>query len=261
MSRLSAMKILSRTLSRFVPSTLLACAIWLASGWAQAGPNLKHKVNLPPSADLSYSIRAKQSGMRIDGDGLVHWTAANRRFEVISETRAGLLGKILETRSEGGIDEYGLAPSRFTEKRFRKRAVTTSFDRASNTIAFGNSSQSYRLQGGEQDRNSALWQLIAVARGAPGQFKTGSEWSFVVAGHADAEPWIFKVLKQDKIRTPMGELNAVHISRAPPPDSKDQKLDIWLAPSLEWYPVRLRFTEADGDYIEQTLREARKKSS
>jgi hypothetical protein len=255
------MKIISRTFLRFVPSVAITWGIWLSPGWAQADPNLRYKINLPPSADLSYAIKAKQKGLRVDGNAQVRWTAAGNRFEVKSETRATLIGKILDTKSEGGIDDYGLAPSSFTEKRFRKSAVTTSFDRASKTIRFGSSSQTYRLKGGEQDRNSALWQLISVARAAPAKFKPGSQWSFVVAGHNDAEPWTFRVLKQDKVRTPMGELNAVHVSRAPQPDSKDQTLDIWLAPSLEWYPVRLRFTEADGDFIEQTLQEARKKSS
>ena len=34
---------------------------------------------------------------------------------------------------------------------------------------------------------------------------------------------------------------------------KSQQLDIWLAPTLGWYPVRLRFTDPDQDFIEQTL--------
>lgn len=256
---------MTRTFLRFVPSVLLAWGMLAAPGWAQNGtqgdPNVKHKVNLPPSADLAYSIKAKQSGVPVDGNAVVRWTASGNKFEVKSETRATLIGKILDTKSEGAIDDYGLAPSSFTEKRFRRDRATTSFDRASKTINFANSAQSYPLKGGEQDRNSALWQLISVARAAPAKFKPGSEWSFVVAGHSDAEPWIFKVVKQEKIRTPMGELNAVHILRAPPLDSKDQRLDIWLAPSLEWYPVRLRFTDSDGDFIEQTLQEAKKKPS
>jgi hypothetical protein len=255
---------MTRTFLRSVPSVLLAWGLLVAPAWAQNGakgdPNVKYKVNLPPSADLAYSIKAKQSGLRVDGDATVRWTASRKKFEVISETRATLIGKILDAKSQGSIDDYGLAPSSFTEKRFRKDAATTSFDRASKTINFANSAQSYPLKGGEQDRTSALWQLISVARAAPAKFKPGSEWRFVVAGHSDAEPWTFKVLNQEKVRIPLGELNAVHIMRAPPPDSKDQKLDIWLAPSLEWYPVRLRFTDADGDFIEQTLQEAKKKS-
>jgi hypothetical protein len=232
-----------------------------AQNAARTAPPVKYKINLPPSVDLAYSIKAKQSGLPVDGDAIVRWTASGKKFEVTSETRATLIGKILDAKSEGGIDDYGLAPTSFTEKRFRKEAITTSFDRASKTINFANSAQGYPLKGGEQDRTSALWQLISVLRAAPAKVKPGSEWSFVVAGHSDAEPWFFKVVNQEKVRTPLGELNAVHILRAAPPDSKDQKLDIWLAPSLEWYPVRLRFTDSSGDFIDQTLAQAKKKSS
>jgi hypothetical protein len=250
-------------LRRFVTSACAVFFVWGMTASAQAAPAAqKYKTNVPPSADLSYAIKAKQNGLSLQGDALVRWNVSDRKFEVTSETRSMLVGKILEVKSEGVIDEYGLAPASFSEKRFRKDRITTSFDRAARTIRFGGDSpRRYALKGGEQDRTSALWQLISIARAAPAQFKPGSEWSFVVAGHSDAEPWVFKVLRQEKVRTPAGETNAVHISRAPPPDSKDQTLDIWLAPSLEWYPVRLRFTDSNGDFIEQTLEQARKKAS
>jgi hypothetical protein len=254
-------------LSRFVRSACAAVLVWgmtFTAASAQPAPAAaqKYKINLPPSADLSYVIRAKQSGLSLQGDAMVRWAVSNRKFEVTSETRSTLVGKILEVKSEGAIDEYGLAPASFSEKRFRKDRVVTSFDRAAKTIRFGGGSgQGYALKGGEQDRSSALWQLISIARAAPAQFKPGSEWSFVVAGHSDAEPWVFQVLQREKIRTPAGEMNVVHVSRAPPSGSKDQTLDIWLAPTLEWYPVRLRFTDSNGDFIEQMLEQARKKSS
>ena len=55
------------------------------------------------------------------------------------------------------------------------------------------------------------------------------------------------------MNTALGSFETVHLVKAPPPDSKDQRLDIWLAPGLEWYPVRLKFSDADGDTIDQRL--------
>ena len=240
---------------------LFSLGIMTNAALAQNPPAAKYKVNLPPSADLAYSIKAKHSGLSLDGDAAVRWTVSGKKFQIANETRAMLIGKILDARSEGNVDDYGLAPTSFTEKRFRRQPTTTSFNRETKTIVFANSAQTYPLKGGEQDRSSALWQLISIARAASSKVKPGVAWSFVVAGQSDAEPWTFKVIKQEKVMTAMGELNAMHIVRAPRPDSKDQHLDIWLAPSLEWYPVRVRFTEADGDFIEQTLKEANKKSS
>ncbi|UUZ56431.1 hypothetical protein LP419_15250 [Massilia sp. H-1] len=77
-----------------------------------------------------------------------------------------MLGKILETRSEGMLDEYGLAPVQFNEKRFRKPPTTVTFDRAVKAMNFSDGEQAYALAGGEQDRSSVQFQLASVARGA-----------------------------------------------------------------------------------------------
>lgn len=221
----------------------------------------KYKINVPPSADLTYVIKAKQSGIPLDGSAHVTWIAGDGKFSLVTETRAMLLGKILDAKTEGEIDGFGLAPAVFTEKRFRKDPTTVSFNRETKTISFSASSQTYPLAGGEQDRNSAIWQLIAVARAAPAKFKPGSEWIYFVAGPRDAEPWTFKVIKKEKLDTPLGELNTVHLIKSTAPDAGKQRIDIWLAPSLEWYPVRLRYTDPDEDYIEQTLTSVTKKTS
>jgi hypothetical protein len=40
---------------------------------------------------------------------------------------------------------------------------------------------------------------------------------------------------------------------------KGQQVDLWLAPSLDWYPVRVRFNDNDGDFVDQTLEKVVKK--
>ena len=231
----------------------------LAGAWALEHPVVKRAFDLPPSADLNYSIKARQKGFSLSGDALITWRVADSKYLVNAETRAMVVGKIMENRSEGAIDSYGIAPALFYEKRFRKDPTTTTFDRSSKTISFTDGTLNYPLKGGEQDRASATWQLVAVARGAPEKFVPGSEWVFFVAGRRDAEPWTFKVIKQETVRSGLGEVEAVHVVRAPPPDSKEQTLDIWLAPSHEWYPVRLRFTDHDDEFVEQTLENIVKK--
>lgn len=249
------------SLLRLSMAAALCCSMLAASAATTDHPTTKYKIDLPPSADLNYAIQAKQNGLTLAGEGSVKWQVSGKQFSVASETRAMLFGKILESSSEGAIDDYGLAPTQFINKRFRKAATTTTFHRDSGTIGFSESSESYPLKGGEQDRTSIIWQLISVARATPHQFKPGSDWTFFVAGMRDAEPWTFKVINTEKIRTPMGDLDTVHIFKAPPPDAKDQQLDIWLAPALEWYPVRLRFTDPNKDFVEQTLQQVSNKAS
>lgn len=215
--------------------------------------------NLPPAAELQYTIRAKQSGIPLGGSAMVRWQLdGEKKYSIATETRAMLVGKILDANSQGSIDEHGLAPEKFTEKRLGKAATVTSFEHDSKSIRFTASDASYPIHGGEQDRSSATWQLVAQARAAGDKFKPGSEWKMFVAGRRDAEAWSFKVIDKETVHTALGDYAALHILKAPPPDSKDQQLELWLAPALEWYPVRLRFSDADGDFVDQVLESVKK---
>jgi hypothetical protein len=217
-------------------------------------------LDLPPPAELDYSVKAQQQGLTLNGQSRLDWSHDANSYAVKIETRAALFGKVLEEASEGGIDAQGLAPQRYTEQRFRKSATAVSFDRAANRIAFQESGQSYPIKGGEQDRASVIWQLIGAARAAPAKFRNGASYQFFVVGQRDGDPWTFRVGRQEKLRSPQGDTMAWHVTRNPPPDSSAQRVDIWLAPALQWYPLKLRFSErGDGDYIEQTLREVRAK--
>lgn len=231
----------------------LAIAFGAGTAGADEHVSIKRPFDVPPSADLSYKLDARKKGISLSGDALVSWRASDTKFSVTSTARASILGKILDNRSEGVIDAFGLAPLQFREKRFRKDETTARFDRASKTLSFNDPAERYTLTGGEQDRASIQWQLAAIARAAPDKFVPGSEWKFFVAGRRDAQVWTFKVVKRENVRTGMGVLPAVHLVKAPPADSKEQRLDIWFAPGQEWYPVKLRFSDADGEIVEQTL--------
>jgi hypothetical protein len=236
---------------RFLAGLALAAACSL--GVAADHVAIKRAFNLPPSVDLSYQIKARQKGFSISGDAVVSWRVADGKYTLLTDSRAMILGSLLANRSEGTIDAFGIAPAEFHEKRFRKEASTTTFDRAAKTISFSESKVRYPILGGEQDRTSVPWQLVAIARATPDKFVVGSEWAFFVAGRRDADPWTFKVIKLETLRTALGEVATVHIVKQPPPDSKDQQLDIWLAPSMEWYPVRLRFEDGEGEFVDQTI--------
>lgn len=235
---------------------VFALALCIAAT-AQAAPKPPYPTSPPPAAELSYGIRARQAGLTINGESEIRWLPDGKRYLATIETRAMLVGKILDEKSEGAIDAWGLAPARYTEQRFRKEATSVTFNREARLISFSASDRSYPIKGGEQDRASVIWQLSAVARAAPAKFKNGSSWNFFVVGQRDADPWTFKVGAQEKVAGPDGEVMAWHVTRNPPPGSEEQQLDIWLAPALQWYPVKLRFTEGGGDFIEQTLRQVR----
>lgn len=246
--------------SNHLMRSALAGLLALGAATAIAAPAapLKRAVDLPPSADLAYDLNAQQKSIGLKGEALITWRAGDGKYDVNVEAKVQLLGKLNEYRSQGSVDAYGLAPDTFTEKRYRKDATTTTFDRDAKAINFTEGKKPSTLQGGEQDRASITWQLASVARAAgEAKFKPGSEWTFIVAGRRDAEPWTFKVLKAEKIRTGMGELDTIHVRREAR-DSRGDSVEVWLAPAQEWYPVKIRF-EDERDTIDQTLKSITKK--
>ncbi|RJG03450.1 DUF3108 domain-containing protein [Noviherbaspirillum sedimenti] len=236
-----------------IAASLLLAGMALPAQAANDHPSIKRPFNLPPSAELRYIIKARHSGLSLDGSSLLKFQAADGKYQSSVETRAMLVGKILMSGSEGAIDTNGLAPATSTEKRFRKSPTSVIFNREAKAITFSPAAESYPLLGGEQDRTSITWQLVGNARAAAKKFAAGSSWLYFVAGRADAQAWNFKVGKTEKVATPLGTVDAIKVARLLPPGSREQQLDIWLAPSLEWYPVKLRFSEPDGEVIEQFL--------
>ena len=238
---------------------LAGCGLLLAltlgtAGAREAPAAIKRKFELPPSADLHYELQARQRGFGLKGEAIVTWRAGDGKYAVSAESKVPLLGTITNDRSSGSIDAFGLAPAEFIEKRMRKDPTTATFDREARALRFSESKQVYPLKGGEQDRVSIIWQLAAVARGAGERFKPGSEWPFFVAGRRDAETWVFKVVKRERVQTGLGEVEAVLVERQPVADKKGQVLEVWLAPQHEWYPVKLRYADGDKEQVEQTLK-------
>jgi hypothetical protein len=45
-------------------------------------------------------------------------------------------------------------------------------------------------------------------------------------------------------------LQGVKLERLPR-DPYDQKVEVWLSPQLAYLPVRIRITDANGDYVDQ----------
>lgn len=220
---------------------------------ASAEPaELRYKVSPPPSAELKYDVQALREGRTVYGRGKLSWQADGDHY--VASGEAGILFfTVLNFKSEGALDEFGVAPVMYSEKRFRKSETNTHFHRERNTISFSASTASYPRKGGEQDRASIIWQLVGIGRGDTEKFLPGAVIDIFVAGVRDAESWRIQVIGQEEVTVGTGTTQAWHVARVPRPGSYDQKLDIWLAPQQEWYPVKLRYTETNGDYLDMLL--------
>jgi hypothetical protein len=218
-------------------------------------PPPRYRVRTPPPVALKYDVESLREGQTVYGHGKIAWRTDGAGYRVDGE--AGVLFfTVLNFQSQGVLDEFGVAPERYSEKRFRRAETATHFRRDTGRISFSASTASYPRHGGEQDRASIVWQLAAIGLGDPGQYAPGAQLQFFVAGVRDAEPWLMQVIGLERVDTPAGAAEAWHVMRLPRPGSYEQKLDIWLAPQRSWYPVRLRFTETNGDYLDMALSSA-----
>lgn len=212
-----------------------------------------YPMDLPPSATLEYDVqKTPVEGQPTYGSGTIAWRQDGSRYTVDGDFGV-LFITALHFHSEGTIENGGIVPELYSEKRFRRAEVTTHFQRESDTISFSASPKTYPRTGSEQDRASIIWQLAGIGRGDETRYMPGAVFDAVVAGTRDAEPWQIQVIGREEIDFDGRTLSAWHVTRAPRARSHDQKLDIWLAPQLQWYPVRLRYTEPNGDVLNMTL--------
>jgi hypothetical protein len=211
-----------------------------------------YKVNPPPSVELKYDVVARQKGQNVYGRGKISWHSEGNSYTITGEA-AFIFFSVLDFKSEGMIDDSGVAPVIYSEKRFRKPETNTHFHRERNTISFSASTAVYPRKGGEQDRASMVWQLAAIGRGDSTAFAPDAEIDMFVAGVRDAETWRIRVIGEEEIEVGTGKVRAWHVVRMPRPGTYDQRLDIWLAPQQEWYPVKIRYTETNGDFLDMSL--------
>jgi hypothetical protein len=231
----------------------------LLSGLSLVHAQDKMNSNPPPSSQLHYRLRADIKGLSVEGNGQIEWQLNAKQYRLVFDTSTQLTGPLMSEKSEGAVDRQGLAPTNFLLKRLRKEPVAVVFDRRAGQINFASDIPSHKIQGGEQDRLSVLWQLLSIARARPGSFTPGSTWKFFVAGHRGGESWTFQVKDKQRLQTSLGEIDTLHVVHLPTDPGGGRQVDIWLAPSQEWFPVRLRFTEPGGDAIEQTIEKITKK--
>ena len=234
------------------PATVPAVAAQPAAIPATVPPP-RYRVSLPPSATLTYEVRYTTRGSITSGTSTVAWRNAADGYAIRGEVSK--FGFTLSAfRSEGGIDDAGIAPILYAEKNARRAETNTHFLRdARQMISFSAATDSVALQPGAQDRASIPWQLAGIARGQRALLVPGTVLDVLVAGVRDAERWQIDVIGEETVDLDTGAARLWHLVRAPRSGSHDKRIDIWLAPDRQWYPVKLRYTEQNGDTLDLSL--------
>jgi hypothetical protein len=160
---------------------------------------------------------------------------------------------IFEQKSQGTSNATGLQPIRFSDKRYRKSEVAAHFNHELGKITFSANTPEAILLNGAQDRLSVIMQLAGMLAADPTRYGTGSTVSVQVASDKLAEPWLFAVENLETLAMGQEQSIARKVTRNPRREF-DQKVELWFATEHNYAPVRFRFTETNGDYIDAILK-------
>ena len=203
-------------------------------------------VALLPSTRLHYDVQAQVRGLALSGRAQLTWRHDGQAYEAQLEATA--LGRPRVQRSVGRVTPQGLVPDYFSDKSRGERA--THFDHEKNRLVFSNNRPEAPLAPGMQDRLSVVLQLAALVAGSPDKHIAGTTITIPTAGTGDAEDWIFSVEGEEDLRLPGGPVRTLKLQRMPRKEY-DQKVELWLAPRMDYAPVRLRLTNPNGDAVDQ----------
>ena len=237
-------------------ATLLALAATESSAKKASEPSA-HQIEgqaatftVSKSARLEYDVAGEVKGFSYSATSELLWQLDGQQYSAKLEIKVILLGSRSQT-STGQISSGGLEPTRFSDKARSEQAAH--FERDKGIIVFSANAPSAVLLPGAQDRLSVVLQLGAMLAGAPAHYPPGTVIALQVVGPRDAEDWRFTVGETEVLKLPGGSVTGIKLSRQPR-SAYDQKLDLWLAPSMAYLPVRLRLSQDNGDYVDQKWR-------
>lgn len=212
-----------------------------------------YKTVFPPPLTLTYDLRRGVLG----GTGTLRWRPAGARYEARLDGRvAGV--SVLTQVSQGGFDDAGIAPERYTDQRLGSAVRAANFQRERGLITFSGPSNEFSLLVGAQDRLSWMVQLAAVVSAEPQRLAPGGKVAlYVVGARADASVWVFRSAGEELLDTPLGPVRAVKFSREAR-GPYDTQADAWLDPARHGLPVKARLgtgSSNDGEALELLLRE------
>jgi hypothetical protein len=202
-----------------------------------------YRTKLPPAMTLGYEL----SYGRWTGSGELLWRPNGNTYDARLEGRvAGM--RIITLASQGGLDSAGLAPTRYTDQRRGRGEQAANFQRKAGKITFSGHPAEFPLLQGSQDRLSWMLQLAAIALADPKRVAPGARVVLhVVGARGDADVWAFQVKGQEEVSTPDGQVKAVKLLREPR-KPHDTRVEVWLAPSLHYLPVRAKQTTSNSHW-------------
>lgn len=209
---------------------------------------------VPGSVRLKFDVTAQARQQNYQARAELLWLHDGGTYDARLEVSVFPFGSRVQN-SSGRIGAQGLAPNRFGDKS--RNELAAHFDRNAGRVTFSANTAEAPLLTGAQDRLSVLLQLASMLAGDPARYPQSTTISVQTVGPRDAEVWLFTVEGEERMRLAGAEHPTLKLMRNPR-RAFDQKVEAWFAPHLGYLPVRVRITQANGDFVDQQLREVEK---
>ena len=215
---------------------IAALALW--TGAAQAVP--------PERITLSYEL--KRNSLVVDvSETLEH---DGRTYVITSEGKGrGILALfgVLKRTSRGRITPQGLRPDEFRDERPGGWTVSAKFDWDARSVTQekNGKSETLKMPSTAQDPLSLAYSFAFVP-------PKGKEYDVMRADGRGLTPFRFTVVGTEKLATPAGEMQTLHIAKLRD-GPEDKSTDIWFAAERDFLPVRVLVVETDGTSSDQVL--------
>src|SRR5262249_8538154 len=201
----------------------------------------------PAHVKVTYEISAK--GM--SGDAVETLDHDGKTYSIVSETRGrGILatiGILNKRTSRGSITPQGLHPAEYRDERPFGWVASAKFDWEARTIRQERKgkSETLKMPPGAQDPMSLAYEFAFF----PPKEK---QYDIIRADGRGLTPFRFNVVGIEKLATPLGEMQTLHIEKVRDGPG-DKATDIWFATDRDFLPVRVLVVDTDGARADQIV--------
>lgn len=206
----------------------------------------------PPSTRMRYKLLGHYRGP-VEGTAQVEWLRQGSRYQVHLSTAIGpVLSRHI--RSEGELTPQGLAPRRFDgEQKVLFRAARRWQLRFGPDQVVLSDGKLVPAQPGAQDEASQFVQLTWLFTTQPDRLRVGGAVEMPLAISRKLERWIYDVQGEELLHFPFGEVPTFHLKPRRAATGGDLSAEIWIAPTLQYLPVRIRITDGKDSWVDLTL--------
>lgn len=200
----------------------------------------------PPRLAMEFVVQASRGVLGLEGINELSFVVEGTSYRMRSSTRSLLFSAQQDSR--GSVEGRVLRPEEYVEQNQRRGPTTTTIDWAAQRVQFSaNRDAPARTLPLLQDRLTLLLQLGERLRSA----REHGEIEVPVAGLRHVSPYRFKRRGTEAVSVPAGTFDTVRVERLSEPGGA---MEVWLAPSLCWLPVQLRYIDERGLVVENRLR-------